>query len=55
MTFLLTLKPSAQKKLRNKGNFRTKPEILFRSPTGATSRADFSLKFETAKKRGSGK
>jgi hypothetical protein len=55
VTFLLSLKSSAEKKLHNRGVFRTKPEILFRSPTGATSRADFSLKFEASKKKRSGR
>ena len=51
MTVTLALQRSAEKKLRNKGILRTKPEILFRSTTGATSRADFRLKFESAGKK----
>ena len=38
----------AAKKLHRKGVLRTKPEVLFRSGAGTTSRADFALKFEAA-------
>ncbi len=56
VTVTLTLKSSAGKKLRRKGIFRTKPEILFRSSGGSTSRADFAVKFTAAAaKKGGGK
>ncbi len=51
VTVTLALKATAEKRLRNKGTLRTKPEILFRSSGGATSRADFRLKFEAVRKK----